>query len=55
MKRLWLLLAGLIGLGGGSMVWAANAYTQGAVQLLNVNGPARSAGSAELRLSALKE
>jgi uncharacterized protein YraI len=33
MKRLWLLLAGLIGLGGGSMVWAANAYTQGAVNL----------------------
>jgi uncharacterized protein YraI len=33
MKRFWLLFAGLIAWGGGSTVWAANAYTQGAVHL----------------------
>jgi uncharacterized protein YraI len=33
MKRLSLLLAGLIAVGYGSSVWAANTYTQGAVHL----------------------
>jgi uncharacterized protein YraI len=33
MKRLSLLLAGLIAVGFGSSAWAANAYTQGAVHL----------------------
>lgn len=33
MKRLSLLLAGLVAIGFGSSVWAANAYTQGAVHL----------------------
>src|SRR5271155_2882127 len=33
MKRLSLLLAGLVAIGSGSSVWAANAYTQGAVHL----------------------
>jgi uncharacterized protein YraI len=33
MKRLSVLLAGLIAIGSGSSVWAANAYTQGAVNL----------------------
>jgi uncharacterized protein YraI len=33
MKRLSVLLAGLIAIGYGSSAWAANAYTQGAVHL----------------------
>lgn len=33
MKRLLLLLSGLIAIGFGSSTWAANAYTQGAVHL----------------------
>jgi uncharacterized protein YraI len=33
MKRLSVLLAGLLAMGLGSSVWAANAYTQGAVHL----------------------